>query len=458
MIPHKNQSLFLSLRERYPFFVFQKYEIRRSKESLELEFNFNLANEFYFRPYLRIPARRFYRWENIPDEVLANLAFHIGMVELVSYWKAACPPQIIIEAAQLEKWQLDWWKKLYFNGLGEFFYLNGIQAELEDFVQISSEGKPFKVASQLQLHDRYLVPVGGGKDSVVSLEILKKQSAGFIPFAVNPRPAIEKCIQVAGYGQDETAVVNRQLDPLLLELNEKGFLNGHTPFSALLAFVSALVAVGTESRYIALSNESSANEPTVAGTNINHQYSKSIEFENDFRNYCRKALHSGLDYFSLLRPLNELQIAHLFCKNNAYFPHFKSCNVGSKTDSWCCNCPKCLFTWIMLSPFLPQHELEMIFGHNLLEKRELKPVLQQLLGIADTKPFECVGTIDEVNAAHSLLVHTQTAKQLPGLLRGIGARYNPESAKLMIEKHLNAFDHDHHVPDNLLQTIKNSLK
>ncbi len=164
----------------------------------------------------------------------------------------------------------------------------------------------------------------------------------------------------------------------------------------MLAFYTLLAACLSGRRYIALSNESSANEPTVQGSDVNHQYSKSVSFESDFRDYVKRQLSDRLSYYSFLRPLSELQIARLFAGHQAYFPVFRSCNAGSKTDSWCGNCPKCLFAFIILSPFIAPETLNGIFGKNLLADANLLPVLKELCGESEVKPFECVGTREEV--------------------------------------------------------------
>ncbi|MBE0650782.1 MAG: hypothetical protein IH595_08060 [Bacteroidales bacterium] len=362
-------------------------------------FHFDLAGEYFFNPSVEIPERSFYDFDAVGDDAIENLAFQIGMVELISYWKAACPPKVIIKCGHLTEHQIKWWKKLYFNGLGEFFYLNGIETDEETFMEISSEGKSFSV-SDLQLSPKkVLVPIGGGKDSVVSLEILKNSEFQVLPYIVNPREASVRTIQIAGFNEQNSIILNRTLDKELLKLNELGFLNGHTPFSALLAFTSSLAALAAGAKYIALSNENSANQSTVPDSKINHQYSKSLEFENDFSEYLRQYVHNGLEYFSFLRPLNELQIAALFSEFPQHFKSFRSCNVGSKADKWCGHCPKCLFTYIILSPFVEKDTLRDIFGKDLLEDNSLEHVFKELSGLEEVKPFECVGTPEEVNAA-----------------------------------------------------------
>ena len=392
-----NQSKFDALRKEFSTFTFESQTVKRKKGSLSLAFDFNLDDRYHFRPTLEIPARPFFEWDGIPEEQLQALAFQIGMTELVSYWKIACPKKVVVKPFALMESQKAFWKKLYYNGLGEFLYLNGISVSEAELMQVESVGNQEFVKFELSLLEKTLVPIGGGKDSVVTLECLRNEMP-VIPLIVNPRGATLNCVKTAGYKDNEFIVINRTLDPTMLKLNAEGYLNGHTPFSALLAFISILVAFGSRSRYIALSNESSANESTVPGTNINHQYSKSVEFESDFRNYVAENLSEEVQYFSFLRPLNELQIAKLFSQCEAYHSVFRSCNVGSKTDSWCGHCPKCLFTWIILSPFLSKEKLVAIFGKDLMADESLRPILEELNGTAAVKPFECVGTVEEVQA------------------------------------------------------------
>ena len=399
-----NQSKFDALRKEFSTFTFESQTVKRENGTLSLAFDFNLDDRYHFRPTLEIPARPFFDWDGIPEEQLQALAFQIGMTELVSYWKIACPQRVVVKPFALTESQKAFWKKLYYNGLGEFLYLNSItvsKAELMEIVTLPIDSLPSHVLRWNDMgswfDEKTLVPVGGGKDSVVTLECLRNEMP-VIPLIVNPRGATLNCVKTAGYKEDEFIVINRTLDPTMLQLNAEGYLNGHTPFSALLAFISVLVAFGSRSKYIALSNENSANESTVPGTNINHQYSKSIEFESDFRNYVAENISEEVQYFSFLRPLSELQIAKLFSQCEAYHPVFRSCNAGSKTDSWCGKCPKCLFTWIILSPFLSKEKLMAIFGKDLMADESLQPIYEELNGTAAVKPFECVGTVEEVRA------------------------------------------------------------
>ena len=441
----ENQQRFDALREQFKSFTFYKQEVELKDGVLSMTFHFSLDERYYFHPTLTLPPRPFYHWDSIPKEQLEVLAFHIGMVELVSYWKIACPKTIVVKPFDLKLCQKKWWRHLYYNGLGEFRYLNGIDCSEKDFLTFETgTDREMKTVNQ-PLEEKTLIPVGGGKDSVVTLEMLRDEMP-VIPLIVNPRGATVECVKAAGYTMDDVAVVNRTLDPTMLQLNQEGYLNGHTPFSALLAFVSLLIGFGSGSRYIALSNESSANESTVPGTNINHQYSKSIEFERDFREYVALHLNETIQYFSFLRPLNEMQIASFFSRCEAYHGVFKSCNAGSKTDSWCGKCPKCLFTWIILSPFLSREKLTAIFGKDLMTDTALRPIFEELNGTSAVKPFECVGTVEEVRACVDYMKDRE----------GTIVEESPKG-DATVDEILKRFNEENFLPEQFVSILKTKL-
>jgi len=399
-----NYKKYQTFRTEFPVFTYESFSVVRSEKKITLEFLFVVNEQVKFRPKLSIPERSFYSIDALSDEQINILAFHIGMIELVSYWKATCSPTVVIKPFALSSEQIDWWKKLYFQGLGEFFYVNEIATNVADFMTIEAVADVVLSKQQFNLDEKTIVPIGGGKDSVVTLELLRKSMVEIRPMIINPRGATLNCAKIAGFERDEIIEVNRTICPQLLEVNALGFLNGHTPFSAMLAFVSLLTSAITGMKHIALSNESSANEATVLGTNVNHQYSKSLEFETDFRDYVKKFISDDFDYYSFLRSYDELKIAEYFSGFPQYHRVFRSCNVGSKKDTWCCSCAKCLFVYIILSPFINPKELIHIFGEDLLDDKNLQPEFDQLIGVGKTKPFECVGTIDEVNTALNLCI------------------------------------------------------
>ena len=406
---------FDELRQQFPEFIYHGFQVQKGTHSLKVQYDFELPGFCHFRPEMEFPERAFIHTSLLDNTALDNLLFHIGMIELISYWKATCSPIVRIKPYKLDAPQIEWWKHLYYQGLGEFFYVNNIMADPATFMQIESDAATGVTAVSHQVMNDILVPVGGGKDSVVTLELLKKQGFPIRPLIMNPRGATIATAAVAGFELNDCLVINRSIDPQLLRLNQQGFLNGHTPFSALLAFSCILAGALTGSGSIALSNEASADEATIKGTTINHQYSKSFEFEKDFTEYTSKYISKNIRYFSFLRPLHEIQIAKIFSRFPQYFPVFKSCNVGSKTDTWCGSCAKCLFAYIILSPFIAEEKLVAIFGHDLLNNESLLSYFNELCGISENKPFECIGTINEVNQALKMTLAQRTT--LPTLLK-----------------------------------------
>lgn len=416
---------FNELRSKYPQFIYEGYDISNEKEKIKIQYHFTQSEEISFSPEWVLPFS-YDEYKNSENKAFIDyLVFNLGMAELVSYWKAACSPKVKIKCGFLNEAQIMFWKKLYFNGLGEFFYTNGIDTDINSFMNIDCECDSNKQSRLVNVKavKGALIPVGGGKDSVVTLEMLKDFKNENSCFVINGHGASIKTANTAGYDDEKIYSLTRRLDRKIVELNSKGFLNGHTPFSAVIAFSSYLTAFLAGKQYIILSNESSANEVYVKDTSVNHQYSKSVEFENDFREYTEKYLSFGCEYFSFLRAWNEFRIVKEFTKHPKYFKVFNSCNLGSKSEewNWCCNCSKCLYVYIMLSPFVNAKE---IFGKNLLDDENMLGFLDGLVSEQFDKPFECIGTRQEINCALSMCIEqTKDKANLPLLLKKYYEKY-----------------------------------
>ena len=433
------------LRNKYDTFIYDSYEIEELENTTKITYNFIVPSLTQYKPTLEVKKFKI-------DSFTKNLIFHIGLVELVSYWKATCSKNVIIKAGYINKEQIEFFKKLYFYGLGELFYTNGITPNYDDFINIKCELKEQNIEIPKYVGNGNLIPIGGGKDSNVTLEIMKSDFEDNLCFIINPKQVTLSCAQTAGYSNEKIVTVKRTIDKNLIELNKQGFINGHTPFSALVAFLSYFNAYITGKKYILLSNESSANESNVDGTKINHQYSKTYEFECDFNEYTKKYFKIDIKYFSLLRPLSEYQIAMLFSNYEKYHEIFKSCNVGSKKEPWhrCCSCPKCLFVYIILSPFLYKEKLIRIFGEDLFEKEDLLDIFIELTGYGKTKPFECVGTYEEVRYAITKTI-SKLDKQ-PYLLKYYKEHFELENLNKNLENKYNRENNLNPYFENLLKS------
>jgi len=454
---NNNQNLYHELREKYPEFIYSGYSITESGHALNLDFYFEIPGLARFQPHWEIDKPKDSE-SDLSDNRLQTLAFSLGLVELISYWKLTCSPLVQIDCGFLSSEQVAWWKKLYKKGLGEFFYTNGIEPD-EDFMTIISEGEilpRLDVQAGQSANTRVLIPIGGGKDSAVTLELLKDFAERFC-YIINPREATLNTVTAGKIPPENLIIAKRTLDKNMLELNRRGFLNGHTPFSALVAFSGVIAAYMHGIGFVALSNESSANESTVPGSDVNHQYSKSLEFESDFVSYEKEYIASNVKYFSLLRPLTEIGIAKIFASLENYHQIFRSCNVGSKQDIWCANCPKCLFVYIILSAFLPQEEMVQIFGKDMLDDIQMKDTFEKLVGVQSEKPFECVGSRDEVNAAMQEILrqYENQRKALPKLLdyyKNLGVTQSYDIGTMCA-----VYDESNLVPEKFVQAIKNRL-
>lgn len=419
------------LRLKHPRFIYKSYTVEEVADQIRITHEFVLEPDIVFRSTVSIPHPPSLRSGasgqafsgRFESERFAPYAFHLGLIEAISYWKAAIPGELVVEAGALTPTQIRFWYDLFIHGLGEFFYRNDIDFTKPDFLRITSVKNEEKTVltpkSTIIGNSPDLVLVGGGKDTAVSLGMLKNSGRTIQTMIVNPTPAA--LASVAASGLPAPIVITRVMDPKLMELNSQGYLNGHTPFSAYLAFLGLTVAGIYGNEYVIVSNERSANEGNVMyrGLEVNHQYSKSYRFEEAFRTYAADAFYEPASYFSLLRPLNDVQIGLLFASFPQYFGSFRSCNVGSKKNIWCGKCPKCAFTYLVLSPFLPQVTLVKIFGSDYFHDENILTHIRALVGLAPVKPFECVGTRDEAKLALLLMIKKckEEAQEIPeGLL------------------------------------------
>jgi len=470
--------LLTDLRQQHPRFIYNSYQVELTSAGLKITHHFQIEStikpDLEFHPTVTIEGVTATQWEAIPQELRDNWVFHLGLAEIPSYWKATASPEIIIKAGYLNPEQIAWWHKLLIKGMGEYFYVNQINFTEKNFVtwrcaKTTSAGKQARqVSLTARQHTSYLVPLGGGKDSALTTCILNQQKLPFDVFLLNPTPAMKQIAQIASPEQIITA--KRLIDPKLLELNHLGYLNGHVPFSANIAFLARLTGLIFSHQSVVISNERSSNEGNVQflGTEINHQYSKTYEFEQDFEQYVIK--HKLMpkqnipSFFSLLRPLYELQISKLFINCDSFKQYatvFKSCNKGRKTNSWCGECPKCLFTFTSLYPFMTKEKLISIFGQNLFEKKSLLDEAMALLGKTKNKPFECVGTNEESTVAFYLCIEKIRSKNqpLPALLQLIWDQIlqNQPNLPNRATKILSSWNTDNQLPDIMKANLKNAI-
>jgi hypothetical protein len=402
------------LRTRYPVFRYERFEIERRPSRVTVRFRFSVPPDISFTPEIFFEHAG--EWHTVPDEYLRNAVFHLGLVELLSYWKATASPVIEIQAGGLSSDQIAWWEDLLIHGMGEFFFRNAIDFTVAGFVRLVPESTRAGAAYPDTLPDRSLLTIGGGRDSALAAGVMRNSGQRFTCMMLNPSAAATAIADKVTAAQP--VVIRRSICPDLLELNRRGFLNGHTPFSAYLGFLGAVGLLLYGYSNVIVANERSSDEGNTVyrGRDINHQYSKSFRFEKRFDEYLGSYIASSGKYFSLVRPLYELQIAKLFANFSEFFSLFKSCN-RNRSASWCGECPKCLSVFITMYPFISRSDLLGIFGMDLFHRETSIALLRQVAGL-EMKPFECVGTTGEIVAALALCIQKvrAAAEPLPPVL------------------------------------------
>lgn len=383
---------------KYKSFIFENYEFDPITKSAK--FHYSLDGQLHFTETITWQVETVDYNKTILDRALFALWIMAG----VSYYKTYAPTEIIVNSGELDAGQKEFFDAIYVHGLAQFFYTNQLEWKNRiNFPALKQHTDPVEVVNG----NGALVALGGGKDSIVAAELMNKLQQDYSCWVVNHAGRFGTLSQTIG---QPLLAVTRQLDPELLKLNEADAYNGHVPITAIINFIGVVLAILTGKKSLVWANESSADEgnTTWQGLEVNHQYSKSSAFEVEITNYIQTYIAKDLEFYSILRPLSELRIAEIFCKNyiDKYQGLFSSCNLANFKQgnadqmTWCGECPKCAFVYAIFSPFLPKAKLMELFGgKDLFANEALRGTFEQMLGIDGHKPLECVGEVAEVRMA-----------------------------------------------------------
>ena len=379
----------------------------------------------------------------------------------VSYFKAAVPPQIRIEAYGIDADTAAFMETVYLNGLGEFAYRNGLDLHGRIRFPVASDSGAGD-AQALGLRPHAMVAIGGGKDSLVSIEALRALGVDQTVAWIGGSQLIKACAERTGL---PTLNIGRALAPQLFDFNRQGAWNGHIPVTAVNSAILVLAALLHGVDQVVFSNERSASYGSlIEGTGeVNHQWSKGWAFEQAFASHVRRHVAADLQYYSLLRPLSELAVARQFARIDRYDAHFSSCNrnfhiLGERpTHRWCGVCPKCHFVFLALAPFMAKPRLMRIFGRNLLDDTAQTAGFDALMEYRDHKPFECVGEARESRAAMAALTQRPEWRE-DALVARFAREISPQLAgeDLAIEP-LMVLDDAHGIPSALWERLRAHL-
>ncbi len=381
----------------------------------------------------------------------------LHLIAGVSYYKAAVPAQVAIDSYAIDAATAALVETVYLNGLGEFAYRNGLNLRGRFRLPVEAQAEP--AAQPLGLREHALVAIGGGKDSLVSIEALRHAGVAATVTWIGGSQLIRACAERTGLPMLN---IDRTLAPELFELNRQGAWNGHIPVTAVNSAIMVLAALAQGVDQVVFSNERSASYGSqIAGTGeVNHQWSKGWAFEKAFGEHVQRHVAADLHYYSLLRPLSELAVARQFARTDYYDAHFSSCNrnfhiLGERpVNRWCGVCPKCHFVFLALAPFMPKTRLVRIFGRNLLDDGEQAGGFDALLEFQDHKPFECVGEGRESRAAMATLAARPEWKE-DVLVKRFASVIQPTLAadELKLEP-LLVIDGEHRIPAALWERLR----
>jgi len=408
------------------------------------------------------------------NKILQSLHIILG----ISYYKFYPVANIsfgpTVRTIGLSKNEAEFWNVVYKKGLGEFIYRNKLDFKklpkfpydnvihnligdselgIQSLDSLSVAGQATFRENNILTSKSYLVGVGGGKDSIVGIELLKESKENLLAFYVQTSiqsknnlqsGLVDEVIKLTGLNEFR---LQRVLDTKVLDNHQ---YNGHIPISAIYAFLGIFTSIIYNYKGFIVSNEYSSNFGNVKykGQDINHQWSKTFEFENLFNKYIKENISNNLEYFSILRPFYEIKIAEMFTRYSKYFYIFSSCNQNFKSSEsskvkWCGKCAKCVFTFILLSAFLPKKQLINIFKNNLYKEENLLNLFKDILGIGKLKPFDCVGTFNEAQTAFKL---AQVKYKNDFIMRQLEKKLNIDSSIFKIQK-------ENLVPEKLIFTI-----
>jgi hypothetical protein len=397
-------------------FVFDSYHIDATKTVITFVYYVG-EGRFEEKLYLPKPIS-----STVDREILKDILFNLHLALGISYWKMHCYPVIEIKSGKLDAGQAKFWELIYTKGLGEFFYRNSIDFRNLISFQVSNEEAP--QPKELSLKNRQLVGIGGGKDSVVSWEQLKADGTEEIGLIIETQKKYSMLDELLEVGKIPALRVRREMDEQLIDAKGKNiFHNGHVPISMIYAWIGVLCCLLYDYSAFVASNEKSADEGNTEmyGVIINHQWSKSEEFELAFAYYVRTYISPNISYYSPLRHMTELEIVREFVKYPQYIPVVSSCNRNFSVTNpitgkqWCGKCAKCAFAFLLFAAHLKKDTVINMFGVNMLEDPSLTGLFRDLVGRGGLKPFDCVGTFEEAREALKMIIE-KGEYEVPSLL------------------------------------------
>ena len=342
-----------------------------------------------------------------------------------SYFNLLMPNRIHVDLA-IDEREASLLKRLVDFGCAE----TAVHAD-RDLPDVEIIGKRFEVRdpTDLPTNDRCLVAFSGGKDSFTSLAALTAVELEVDTVTLVPPSGVAPPVAMAMSGIEDLAGVHRYFvtrrfdTPRYLAFKESHpqaiRSRGHLPVTAINVLASCLQAVLSGHKSIVFSNERTASEMTTLHREVpvNHQWSKSLDAERMLAHAINQLVSPSIQYQNLLGDLSELGIVRCLVANSKHLIPFScSCNEPLKTNAtnktWCGRCAKCLFVHLAFTSFMTRTEVFEALGFDPIAYWSERDVLNDyadILGMTNSKPWVCTGSIQEARVALFLSANNDPA-------------------------------------------------
>jgi hypothetical protein len=388
-------------------FLYKNFRISDDQRTVFFDYAISHdSSEYQLSESLTFPVQL----ERTKQQLSTLRALHLALG--ISYYKIFVAPQIK-HPYQMDEAEAEFWNDVWEHGLGEFLYVNQLSPDkLARFT--AQDGTTVGGTDDTNSgREAAILGIGGGKDSVVAGELLKKINLAVSGFVMATGEQLGQAKAVADTMEIPLHIVERSLDKQLLTLQElPGAYKGHIPISLIFGLVGTVLAAATDSAYVVVANEASASIPRVTWEHgaVNHQWSKSFEFEQELQSYIHNYI-APITYCSAIRELTSVAVAKLFAALPQYFEVFTSDNSVFRIDPskrpnarWSLESPKSLSSFILLAPWLREEDMIRTFGRDFLNEASLETLFWELTGQQDHPPLDCVGTVEELVLSLNLAV------------------------------------------------------
>ncbi len=270
-----------------------------------------------------------------------------------------------------------------------------------------------------------LVYVSGKKNDAVALEVLKSS---------NPYTA---CLSDCETGKKMLNAYNGAKKNI--EIVRTGFKEEERDDLLVSSLLALMTAYLNGIRYIAASFTSGDDDTFRT-------------FEGEFGRYISIMTDADIFYFSILGNINELQASGIFSEQYKYFSCFNDCEKDMRSGKMCGHCKECLLDYILLTPFMMEMDIILLYTKKLLDDVTLVKEIRSLLGV-DNKPYTGPGSVKEVWAALSFYLKSGNQGYLiKGFENNIREK-NESITSLLLSR-----NNDSYMPKDFQNAVENKLR